>query len=754
LLARALLGKESSANAKTAPVPKAEAQSGSREQEQSLDEFTPPKFSWNIGNIAISAPGDNGRPNQSENRTPGGPERQFSRLLPSPIQAKLEVGAVDDPLEREADRVGEQVMRIAEPSTAANSARSESVPGAWRQHSCGGKRQHCKADASGGDDQLQRKSIATQISHFGSARGNTPVMAPPSIHDVLRSSGQPLDATARRFMEARFHYDFGGVRVHTDTEAARSSEQILASAYTVGNHVVFANAKYSPGTRAGKKLLAHELAHVIQGSGGTAPLRRQPGPHTQPDEARLRVQIVETLEATKRAAVDAVANAIERGDTAYLQRLGLSSKQVNSLLTRNVQFEMTFGAAAELAVEEGVRADPLLSQYIRRGPVGRVPRGVGKPDWVIETKSSRIPVDLMTPGQVESKLKMWRSQWGRGKPKWYIEKSLNITYQRPEPGSPMDARQGGMPKPKSPMDVHQGGMPKPKSPMDVHRGGPVKPKVVPEPAPRPTASVPEQVPRTVPEAKTPSVPSVGESVVKLAVAEIALSVLLFAVSYYLNKWHAEKQIRKFNKDLEGLWPEVNARVKNKEGEIMEKAKAFPLTYGNVTIVFTHDRVEPEDYNEGSMRIQDVAISHQNYQTPERMMEPKNPLSMDDPSYSLTFSVPLFEEKTAEKGASGLLRDYLQVRENLKFPAFKVRLSAVITLYKLAKQDSSLLTLVTRDLLGMLKDEDATVRLAAAAFLNGLKAKIAIQYLRELVPITDDDKHKELIQRYLHELEQA
>jgi hypothetical protein len=263
--------------------------------------------------------------------------------------------------------------------------------------------------------------------------------------------------------------------------------------------------------------------------------------------------------------------------------------------------------------------------------------------------------------------------------------------------------------------------------------------------------VPEQGPGTVPEVGGPSV---AKSAVKLAVIEIALNVLLLAVTYYLNKWHAEKQVRKFKSDLKGLLPEVNARLKNKKAEIVEKEKAFPLVYGNVTIVYTHDKDELEDYNEGSMRIQDVAISHQNYQTPEKMIKAYDPLSGNDPSYSLTFSVPLFEEKAAEKGTSSLVRSYRQVRENLTDPAYKVRLSAVITLYRLAKQDSSLETLVVRDLLGMLKDEDATVRLFAAAFLSRLKAKIAIQYIREVIRITGDDKQKELMQRSLRELEQG
>ena len=171
-----------------------------------------------------------------------------------------------------------------------------------------------------------------------------------------------------------------------------------------------------------------------QGAGQKAILQRQPdpkGPHMQPEEARLRVRIVDTLEATKRTAFDALVNAIKRGDRTYLEGLGLSSKQADHLLNNTPEFKMTFGTAAELAVEQAVRADPFLSQYVKRGPVGRAPSGVGKPDWIIETPSTSIRVDLMTPKQVEEKLEMWRRQWKRGKPKWYIEKGLNVTYDRP-----------------------------------------------------------------------------------------------------------------------------------------------------------------------------------------------------------------------------------------------------------------------------------------------------------------------------------
>src|SRR5205085_1631913 len=87
---------------------------------------------------------------------------------------------------------------------------------------------------------------------------------PPIVHDVLRSTGQPLDAETRRFMESRFQHDFSGVRVHTDAHAAESARAVDASAYTVGRDVVFGAGRYASQTSTGQRLLAHELTHVVQ----------------------------------------------------------------------------------------------------------------------------------------------------------------------------------------------------------------------------------------------------------------------------------------------------------------------------------------------------------------------------------------------------------------------------------------------------------------------------------------------------------
>jgi hypothetical protein len=115
----------------------------------------------------------------------------------------------------------------------------------------------------GNAEQLNAGLIGTAFPRV-QASGTSENSAPPIVHEVIRSPGQPLDQGTRRFMESRLKHDFGGVRVHTDEQATRSAQGVGALAYTVGSHVVFQKSRFSPDTQAGKELLAHELAHVVQ----------------------------------------------------------------------------------------------------------------------------------------------------------------------------------------------------------------------------------------------------------------------------------------------------------------------------------------------------------------------------------------------------------------------------------------------------------------------------------------------------------
>lgn len=195
----------------------------------------------------------------SKNAAPAAPAKVHAPPRPSPgrshqaIQAKLAVGPVDDPLEREADAVAEAIGGGRLVPYVAPGAQSV-------QRKCAS----CEEEES----TLRRKESAGSSGAAGSA--------PLAVHGVLRSQGAPLDAATRSYFEPRFGRDFGEVRVHTGGEAERSAQQIGARAYTAGADIVFGAREYAPQTQAGRMLLAHELTHVLQQRGGAAQISRAP----------------------------------------------------------------------------------------------------------------------------------------------------------------------------------------------------------------------------------------------------------------------------------------------------------------------------------------------------------------------------------------------------------------------------------------------------------------------------------------------
>lgn len=125
---------------------------------------------------------------------------------------------------------------------------------------------------SGGGALLQRSSAGGPDSEIGSTED------PGAVQAVLRSPGTPLDEETRGFMESRFHHDFSRVRLHTDARGAESARAVHAIAYTVGSDIAFRDGAFSPGTTAGRKLLAHELTHVVQQGGGERRRGAAPAP--------------------------------------------------------------------------------------------------------------------------------------------------------------------------------------------------------------------------------------------------------------------------------------------------------------------------------------------------------------------------------------------------------------------------------------------------------------------------------------------
>ena len=95
--------------------------------------------------------------------------------------------------------------------------------------------------------------------------GGTGVMnAPPSVYAVLNSPGQPNRLRSKNLFEPRFDHDFSRVRVHVHERAEQSARDVNANAYAVGHHIVFGAGQYARQTADGRRLIAHELTHVLQ----------------------------------------------------------------------------------------------------------------------------------------------------------------------------------------------------------------------------------------------------------------------------------------------------------------------------------------------------------------------------------------------------------------------------------------------------------------------------------------------------------
>ena len=150
------------------------------------------------------------------------------------------------------------------PGVASPRIRSMPRVGLQRACACGG------SGGSGGTCatcQGKKKSKEKKTLRRAPTGRGRPPSVPPSVFEVLRSPGQPLDAGTRSWFEPRIGHDLGRVRVHTDAAAAASAGAVQARAYTVGQHAVFASGQYATRSSAGRKLLAHELVHTVQQRG-------------------------------------------------------------------------------------------------------------------------------------------------------------------------------------------------------------------------------------------------------------------------------------------------------------------------------------------------------------------------------------------------------------------------------------------------------------------------------------------------------
>lgn len=235
---------------------------------------------------------------------------------------RYEVSQPGDPLELEAEAVAARVMASeAQDPQAIRPSLGRLVQ---RKCACGGSggsegEEKCAECAAEESEEEQRKRGAGRVQRVAAGAVGTRDVA-GAIAPALSGDGSTLDRETRAFMEPRFGHQFGHVRVHTDGTAAASAKLLGARAYTVGQHLVFGAGEFAPDTSAGRRLLAHELTHVVQQ--GSAPLGervlRQVDPAAGPGQ--------DSVEGADVAIPDITVSTAPREVVAYGRTLSLEGK--------------------------------------------------------------------------------------------------------------------------------------------------------------------------------------------------------------------------------------------------------------------------------------------------------------------------------------------------------------------------------------------------------------------------------------------
>ena len=242
--------------------------------------------------------------------------RQSNFFRPS-LQPKLSINPPNDVYEHEADAMADRVVNM---KGDENTSQFFFVPPNLQvQRMC--------AECEEEDKQMQMKGSGSNKAIAGNELEN--------YIDNVKGSGQALPAETLSFFGSRMGYDFSEVKIHTDSLASKSAASINALAFTSGNNIVFNSGQYSPGTESGKKLLGHELTHVVQQSKmSDAGIQRQPAPPATHRFTAFGVNVVvrascqpavfgfATVETAVREALNAIFNTecIEESRRTRIQR--------------------------------------------------------------------------------------------------------------------------------------------------------------------------------------------------------------------------------------------------------------------------------------------------------------------------------------------------------------------------------------------------------------------------------------------------
>jgi len=185
-------------------------------------------------------------------------------ILSGSIRAKLKIGKPNDKYEQEADHAAHRVMSMDMDTGDKRDASWSTTPLVQTQTIPEAEEEQIPEEEEKEEEPVQTKLMVQRREEEGEEEEGTPPAALEGQLAANRHGGSPLRKETRRLMEPRFNADFSQVRVHNDAAARRMNRDLHSQAFTRGYHIYFGADKYNPGTAAGNRLIAHELAHVLQ----------------------------------------------------------------------------------------------------------------------------------------------------------------------------------------------------------------------------------------------------------------------------------------------------------------------------------------------------------------------------------------------------------------------------------------------------------------------------------------------------------
>ncbi|MEA5476391.1 DUF4157 domain-containing protein [Pseudanabaena galeata UHCC 0370] len=239
-----------------------------------LDEDATPRpsgYTENLLEKIINQPSTNSSDTSVQAKPMNHLKRHLQDKRMSMIQAKLSIGEPNDKYEQEADATASKVVQQINSPTQNQSVQKqksmEEEDELQMRPISSIQREELMEEE---DEKLQMKSLVQRRENL--VRGEASTDLESSIQSA-RSSGQSLDPNLQEKMGQAMGADFSSVKVHTDLQSDRLNQSIQAKAFTTGQDVFFRQGAYSPSSKDGQELIAHELTHVVQQS--AAPINRQ-----------------------------------------------------------------------------------------------------------------------------------------------------------------------------------------------------------------------------------------------------------------------------------------------------------------------------------------------------------------------------------------------------------------------------------------------------------------------------------------------